>query len=191
MECSFEGCDREVAVEASGLCRGHYMQWYRGRELSPLGTTKTGRPPGIRTKLGLTPVCTIEGCARPTKGRGLCAKHYEQSLRRPDFEQVKHRRPAGRGEDRNGYIVILDPDRPGKKIREHRLVMARHIGRRLLPHETVHHKNGVRDDNRIENLELWSKSQPSGQRWQDKLAWAREIVALYGEWEQMDLFPED
>ena len=44
----------------------------------------------------------------------------------------------------------------------------------------MHHKNGQRADNRIENLELWSKSQPSGQRVVDKLRWAREIVALYG-----------
>lgn len=63
---------------------------------------------------------------------------------------------------------------------EHTWVMEAHLGRPLLPHEQIHHKNGNRIDNRVENLELWVKSQPSGQRALDLLEWAREIVALYG-----------
>lgn len=62
----------------------------------------------------------------------------------------------------------------------HRVIMEKHLDRELLPDENVHHINGVKIDNRIENLELWSTYQPSGQRVVDKLEWAYEIIRRYG-----------
>lgn len=57
--------------------------------------------------------------------------------------------------------------------------MAQKIGRPLLPNESPHHINGVKDDNRPENLELWITSQPKGQRVEDVTAWAEEVLRRY------------
>lgn len=79
--------------------------------------------------------------------------------------------------DTHGYVHVKVGD--NEWLREHVAVMERHLGRKLAKGESVHHINGVRGDNRIENLELWAKPQPAGVRARDLLAWAREIVARY------------
>jgi len=64
---------------------------------------------------------------------------------------------------------------------EHILVAEELLGRYLLDGESVHHRNGLRDDNRPENLELWTRPQPSGIRVSDAIAWARQIYERYVE----------
>jgi hypothetical protein len=90
---------------------------------------------------------------------------------------------GGKYKNSKGYILIKFPEHPRAAksgyIFEHRLVMESIIGRYLLPNENVHHKNGIKDDNRSENLELWITYQPNGQRAEDLVAWAREILFLY------------
>jgi hypothetical protein len=90
---------------------------------------------------------------------------------------------GGRRIDEQGYVNIYQPNHRKAKsngyVKEHVLVMEGEVGRPLLTGENVHHKNGIKSDNRLSNLELWSSSQPSGQRIQDKVVWAKEILALY------------
>lgn len=129
--------------------------------------------------------CWSVGCDSGAWCRGLCRLHYERFIRTGETGPLR-RKKRGRGEGSlgaKGYVRITAPD--GRRMDEHRFVMEQHLGRPLRPDETVHHKYGDRSDNRIEKLELWSSMQPAGQRVVDKLAYAREIIARYG-----DLPPE-
>jgi hypothetical protein len=95
---------------------------------------------------------------------------------------------GGKGQNKKGYVEVYVKDYPGTagpiRTYEHIYVMAKHLERALLPNETVHHKNGIKNDNNIKNLELWASSHPPGQRIADLLQWARELIQQYGteEW---------
>lgn len=100
-------------------------------------------------------------------------------------EDVPRRRKAGEGYiSRDGYLSYKIKGHPcsdkNGRVQASHLVMYEKIGRPLYKHETVHHKNGIRDDNRIENLELWSRGQPYGQRVEDKVQWCIEFLSQYG-----------
>jgi hypothetical protein len=77
---------------------------------------------------------------------------------------------------RDGYVQVTTDE---GRFLEHRLVMEQVLGRKLLPGENVHHRNGQRDDNRPENLELWVKPQPKGCRVEDAVKHAVEILRRY------------
>lgn len=82
---------------------------------------------------------------------------------------------GGRNINGNGYVQILNHDHPradGKGyVLEHIVIMEAALNRSLVPGETVHHKNTVRHDNELSNLELWFKPQPGGARASDLVAY--------------------
>jgi hypothetical protein len=130
------------------------------------------------------PFCDVSGCERPTYYSSTwCRLHHRR------VERTGSTGPAGslrtvRHITGQGYVEISKLGHPNaaKKngaILEHRWVMAESLGRPLIRGEEVHHRNGDRTDNRRVNLELWSSSQPAGQRVEDKADWAVEILRLY------------
>jgi len=161
LTCSKLPC--AAPIHACGLCREHYKP---GRRTKDFSVAEHG------------PSCSVTGCERPFLSKGLCRKHYSKLWRYGDANfEVRPRWPGGSRVHR-GYVYIKVD---GKRIAEHRHVMEQHLMRKLRAGENVHHINGNRSDNCIENLELWTSSQPSGQRVADKVAWARALLEAYGD----------
>ena len=124
-------------------------------------------------------VCEFVPCDKPRHSTTLCQGHYKQRQLGKELKPLRRYVQMEDGdiyEDPNGYLWVKHN---GKRYRQHRLVMEQKLGRELLLGESVHHINGNRKDNRPENLELWMVRQPKGQRVEDIVEFALEILEQY------------
>jgi hypothetical protein len=124
------------------------------------------------------------------RSKNLCSCGRAKQLKsetcgacRSDAGQANGNWKGGRTRHKAGYVMVRVPGHPrsgrGHYVFEHILVAEELLGRFLIYGETVHHRNGVRDDNRPENLELWTRPRPSGVRVSDAVCWARQIIDHY------------
>jgi len=113
--------------------------------------------------------CKVEFISRGTKRKFCSPTCYVGSLtgvRRSNHSPRGDRNPnwkGGKRLDKDGYVLINSPYHPLASadgyVREHRLVLEKHLFRFLLPEEIVHHENGKKEDNRVENLRLMTKEE--------------------------------
>ena len=193
-ECSVEGCERLVI--ARGWCSMHYWRWHKSGNVGEVEPRRKGlRPCKVEScdnravtrddlcathyqrkrlygnsdgSFALSKKCVVCGSPAVVTPRSdeYCRDHYKGFV----FglvvagDLVGSKRP-------NGY-VYHSVFKQG--YAEHRIVVEHQLGRPLHEWESVHHKNGIRDDNRPENLELWVTHQPYGQRLEDIISWVVE-----------------
>jgi hypothetical protein len=139
-------------------------------------------------------VCDVDGCDRVRRGRYHCHLHQERLRRTGEVGPAAPLMIKGGGTSTNeGYRRLWIG---GRRVMEHVHVMEEHLGRRLVGLENVHHRNGITSDNRLANLELWVKMQPSGQRLSDLIEFIAEyhrdeIIAALNLGERHGREPED
>lgn len=202
-ECAVEGCEN-VKIVARNLCSKHYTRLRRAEGLVEgrvCSEPDCGRPEetsglctnhyaSLRNHEGVPGQkdCDFEDCPRKAVSFGKCYRHYIQEQSGVDLTKLgktKRYYPGEWGDWRvgeGGYVIRVRTNLKGgvERQRQHRYVMEEHLGRKLEPFENVHHLNGIRTDNRIENLELWLVTQPTGQRVSDRIRDALWVIEQYG-----------
>jgi len=129
-------------------------------------------------------ICKNQIAGKPSGKHKFCSWKCYLKARLDYPEKFNPTWKGGRMKQKDGYILVKLRKHPrsGKNgyVPEHQLVLENKLGRYLKTNEEVHHKNGIRDDNSIDNLELWSRyKQPPGARVQDRINWAIKFLEEY------------
>lgn len=142
--CSVVGCDADA--KCKGWCWLHFGRWRRNGD------------PELRLRHdNAGKACAVDDCDEPAdKARGLCGKHYQRWRIHGD-PTVRLYRDDGRVIMSTGYVHVRCPGHPMASkngyASEHRKVVY-DAGIEIPEGHQVHHKNGIKDDNRLENLEV-------------------------------------
>ena len=183
--CAEEGVDPPSPVLAKGLCSLHYQRQRGGYD---------GQGRKRRTAPYVTVTCANHECGKSLERREsdvrsavYCSRacYHDAPIAGPGRRvsiEVGHRKSNNSGYTLLyvGRDVSVAYGSADGYVLEHRYVMSQHLGRPVRRDETVHHGPGGKADNRIANLELWTGRHPRGQRVEDVVAYAREMLGLYG-----------
>lgn len=200
--CVEEGAEAPSDVMAKGLCSKHYQRQLHGYggPRKPRSDTGFAKSPRV-TRLCDTCGANVTRREKDMRNGVYCTRLCYQRRPVEQPEPASEQRPARKSSGRPGaeigtrrmndqgyiwlYVGVEEAQRLGVKDRgwvlEHRYVMAQHLGRPITAKETVHHGPQGKTDNSLGNLELWTGRHPRGQRAEDVVAYAREMLGVYGD----------
>lgn len=161
--------EKEYILKEKQICQNcNSKEYYKQNRQKVIERTNKRQKELIRKRRGL-----------PLDHPDLIAKPGEGHLSKTGYKYITAKgHPNSRncsGIRKNGKKHIYEG-----RIYEHTYIMSQHLGRPLTKTETVHHINGIRNDNRIENLELWDHGQPPGQREEDRIKYYIEYLEYRG-----------
>jgi hypothetical protein len=180
-----------------------FKEWmeYTNVSFPDLEKTINSTKPYVKSIYGLTQSVIDIKCIKCNQIRTKTKNNIETQIKKEKFTSlcfkcmsgIRNKTYCTENITSHGYVILRKSDIDPKYhpllesgMSEHRFVMAKKLGRPLTSDENVHHKNGNKRDNRLENLELWNTGQPAGQRVEDKIKWANEIIKKYKNYESFN-----
>lgn len=156
--CKVIGCNKQST--SKNFCGMHYHRFKRYGDPLKGSDFRDRNPPNK---------CTIEGCNRKHNGRGFCIMHYKRFRKYGDANKTLIKPKGSIQINDAGYIIIR---KNNTTTREHRLVMEKHLGRKLLPfpYEVIHHIDCDRTNNNISNLKIMTNSKHTSMHRKENIA---------------------